>query len=233
MNFLDNLRKSWSDGNFILLYDSDDREGEVDMVIPSIMVKERHVALMRNDAGGLICTALSDELCENVGLPYMTDIYEELKDENLLKMLGHGLPYGARSSFSIAINHKDSFTGITDVDRAMTINELGNIAEIFKDNKNVQDLFTSKFRIPGHVPLLRGRIGLLKNRKGHTELGLALCEMTDFGPSVTMCEMMDSDSGQALSVSDAKKYAEKNNIPFVSGEEIIKFWNDFINNKEV
>ena len=135
MNFLDNLRKSWSDGNFILLYDSDDREGEVDMVIPSIMVKERHVALMRNDAGGLICTALSDELCENVGLPYMTDIYEKLKDENLLKMLGHGLPYGARSSFSIAINHKDSFTGITDVDRAMTINELGNIAEIFKDNE--------------------------------------------------------------------------------------------------
>ena len=64
-------------------------------------------------------------------------------------------------------------------------------------------------------------------------MGLALCEMTDFGPSVTMCEMMDSDSGQALSVSDAKKYAEKYNIPFVSGEEIIKFWNDFINNKEV
>ena len=87
MNLLDNLRKSWNDGNFILLYDSDDREGEVDMVIPSIMVKERHVALMRNDAGGLICTAMSDELCKNVGLPYMTDIYEKLNDENLLKML--------------------------------------------------------------------------------------------------------------------------------------------------
>jgi len=26
---------------------------------------------------------------------------------------------------------------------------------------------------------------------------------------------------------------EKYDIPFVSGEEIIKFWNDFINNKEI
>ena len=37
--------------------------------------------------------------------------------------------------------------------------------------------FGKTFRSPGHVCLLRGADGLVKNRRGHTEIGLAMCEM--------------------------------------------------------
>jgi 3,4-dihydroxy 2-butanone 4-phosphate synthase len=37
------------------------------------------------------------------------------------------------------------------------------------------------------------------------------------------CEIM-GDYGKALSKEDAKKYAEKNNLIFLEGNEIIKAW---------
>ena len=41
-------------GEFILVYDDDDREGEVDMTIASEFVTPKSVATMRDNAGGLI-----------------------------------------------------------------------------------------------------------------------------------------------------------------------------------
>lgn len=228
MTVLDEIKSAWQEGKFILLFDADDREGEVDMIIPSEIAEPHHVAILRKDAGGLICTALSHEVCDHLNLPYISTIYENTENPLLLSMLHHGLPYGARSSFSVAINHVDSFTGITDIDRAMTIKELGDIAKRFELDDDIKDVFPSKFRIPGHVPLLRGREGLVKNRQGHTELSLVLCELTGFAPSSTMCEMMDAKSGNALSVDDARKYAAKHGYPFVNGAEIIELWNEHL-----
>ncbi|HDR72317.1 MAG TPA: 3,4-dihydroxy-2-butanone-4-phosphate synthase, partial [Methanoculleus sp.] len=45
-------------GDFILLYDFDEREGETDLAIRSDAVTPRHIMQMRKDAGGLICTAV-------------------------------------------------------------------------------------------------------------------------------------------------------------------------------
>ncbi|MHA2503955.1 MAG: 3,4-dihydroxy-2-butanone-4-phosphate synthase [Candidatus Kariarchaeaceae archaeon] len=223
MSSLDQIRQAWEDGKFILLFDSDSREGEVDMVIPSEVVKPHHISTLRNDAGGLICTALSHEISDLLGLPYITDIYE-MGNSQLNKMLNHGLPYGARSSFSVAINHVKSFTGITDNDRALTIRELGHMAQKFVNDELTPDVFASKFRIPGHVPLLRGREGLIANRQGHTELSLVLCALTGFAPSATMCEMMDSKSFNALSIEDARAYAEAHDYPYIDGKTVETLW---------
>lgn len=228
MSVLDQIKQAWTEGKFILLFDSDSREGEVDMIIPSEVVEPHHISKLRQDAGGLICTALSHEMCELIGIPFITTVYQNQTDYPVLNsMLNHGLPYGAKSSFSVAINHVDSFTGITDKDRALTINTLGNMASRFDDGENIQDVFPTKFRIPGHVPLLRGAEGLISSRQGHTELSLVLCEMTGFAPSSTMCEMMDATSHQALPVSVAKEYAEQHGFPYIDGSQIAKLWEEF------
>ena len=44
-------------GEFILLYDFDNRERETDFAIRSDAVTPAHIRQMRKDGGGLICTA--------------------------------------------------------------------------------------------------------------------------------------------------------------------------------
>ncbi len=227
MDILQKIIQSWKINKPILLFDNPKREGEVDIMIPSEFVTPEIVNLMRKEAGGLICTALSHEVCEDIQLPFMHQLYTGITDKYpvIKGMLGHGLPYGARSSFSVNVNHINAFTGITDDDRALTISELGRFSSLH--NREI-DIFSKKFRLPGHVPILRGADGLLKNRLGHTELGLALCELGGFSPSITMCEMM-GDNGGALSINDAKDFADKNNLIYIDGQAVIDLWCDVKN----
>ena len=98
----------------------------------------------------------------------------------------------------------------------MTISEM---AIMMKEERF--DEFGATFRSPGHVCLLRGAEGLVKNRQGHTEIGLALCELAGVTPVCVVCEMMDGETGQATSVADARKYAEENGLVLLKGEDII------------
>ena len=205
-------------GKFILVYDNDDREGEIDMIIASEFVTPKSIATMRNDAGGLICNCISSKFCEKINLPFMVDIMEAATEKypNLAELAPNDIPYDERSSFSIWVNHRKSFTGVTDHDRAMTISEM---ALMMKDERF--DEFGATFRSPGHVCLLRGADGLVKNRRGHTEIGLALCELAGVTPVCVVCEMMDGETGQATSIADARKYAEENGLILLRGEDII------------
>ena len=112
-------------GEFVLVFDDDDREGEVDMIIASEFVTPKSIATMRNDAGGLICNCLHGDFCDEIKLPFMVDIMNAASEKypDLAKLAPNDIPYDERSSFSIWVNHRDSFTGVTDHDRAMTISE--------------------------------------------------------------------------------------------------------------
>ena len=205
-------------GEFVLVFDDDDREGEVDMIIASEFVEPKSIATMRNDAGGLICNCLHDDFCREIKLPFMVDIMKAACKTypDLVELAPTDIPYDERSSFSIWVNHRKSFTGVTDHDRAMTISEMAKMMK----NKRF-DEFGKTFRSPGHVCLLRGAEGLVKNRQGHTEIGLALCEMAGVTPVCVVCEMMDGKTGQATSISDAKEYAKENNLVLLRGKDII------------
>lgn len=228
---INQIREAWKKGKFILIYDSDSREQEVDMIIPSEIIEPKHIAEMRINAGGLICTAISHDFAKNIGLPFLTDVYKSVSEEfpTISRMMRHSLPYGAKSSFSLTINHVDSFTGITDYDRSLTIKTIGVHSNHFQDDNSTSlEKFEDIFRIPGHVHLLIASQGLLKSRLGHTELSIALCEITGLSKSATMCEMMDADTNQALSVEKAKIYAKKMGYPFIDGASIVNIWENYI-----
>ena len=78
-----------------------------------------------------------------------------------------------------------------------------------------------EFRSPGHVALLRAAEGLLNERRGQTELSIALTILAGINPAVAICEMLDGNTGRALSKEDAKEYASKNRFVFVEGYEIV------------
>ena len=61
---LDKALEAIKNGEFVLVFDDDDREGEVDMIIASEFVTPKSIATMRNDAGGLICNCLHSDFCD-------------------------------------------------------------------------------------------------------------------------------------------------------------------------
>jgi 3,4-dihydroxy 2-butanone 4-phosphate synthase len=128
-------------------------------------------------------------------------------------------PYGDHPTFSISINHKQTYTGITDRDRAHTIKEMANLYH----SPHPKQQFVSSFTTPGHVPLLLASNGLLAKRQGHTEMSVYLAEIAKLTPVTAICEMMDSNTYSALTVEKAQKFAKENAIPFVDGKELLEF----------
>jgi 3,4-dihydroxy 2-butanone 4-phosphate synthase len=222
MNNIEKAMENLKNGKMILIYDSDDREGETDMVVASEKITPAHIRTMRKDGGGLICTAIHPDFCKAMGIPFMVEVldYASEKFPILKELYPNDIPYDEKSSFSITINHRKTFTGITDNDRALTVKKF---TELCKEKRF--DDFGKEFRSPGHMVLLRASDGLLKNRKGHTEMTVALTGMAKLTPIATICEMM-GDDGNAMNKSETKKYAEKHNLIYLSGEELINYYLD-------
>ena len=214
-------------GKMVLVYDADGREEETDMVIASEFVDQDIVRTYRKDAGGLICVTIPPETRHCIGIPYMVDVLQNSKGlyPILDGLKANDIPYDAKSSFSLTINHRKTFTGITDRDRALTISEFAKIVQLSRscDNGHAADTFAKNFRSPGHVHLLNASEKLVLDRQGHTELATALMVLAGLTPTATICEMM-GDDGRALSKNRAQKYAADNSLLYLEGREIIKSW---------
>lgn len=211
-------------GECVLVYDFDGREHEIDLVICSELVRPEHILRLRRDGGGLICTTVYAPLADKLGLMFLAELFAKVDGELFAKLAPTDIPYDTKSAFSLTINHRRTFTGITDEDRALTISKLAELLKRQSDTgKNLLDEFGRDFRTPGHVQLLRTADGLLDVRTGHTELATALMLFAGLTPSATVCEML-SDSGGALSKRDAKRYAAKNRLVFLEGSEIVEEW---------
>ena len=212
---VDRAVAAFRDGTPVLVHDAADREGETDIVYPAGAVDADAVAHLRNDAGGLVCTAVSDAVADAVGLPFLEDELDHPAAAD------HEIAYDDRSSFSLPVNHRETFTGITDDDRALTIRRLADAAAAARSDDYDAEEFAAEFRTPGHVHVLRGAPDLLADRRGHTELGLALAAAAGLPPAVVVCEMLDADSGGAKSPAAAREYARQNGYVYVEGAAIV------------
>ena len=116
-------------GEFILVYDGDGREEETDLTIASEFVTSESVRTLRKEAGGLICTTLSGEVRARIGLPFMAEVLRRSGAAYpvLDAISKEDMKYDRHSAFSISVNHRDTFTGVTDVDRAKTISRFAAI----------------------------------------------------------------------------------------------------------
>lgn len=207
---VDRALAAFRSGEPVLIHDAADREGETDLVYPAGAVTPAAVARLRHDAGGLVCVALSHAVADAFDLPFLQNVLDHPAATT------HDLGYDERSSFSLTVNHRATYTGITDEDRAVTITALAEAAVTPTDTD-----FAEVFRTPGHVHLLRAASGLLTERRGHTELGIALAEAANVPPAVVVCEMLTDDGG-ARSPAAARSYAARHDILYIEGAQLIK-----------
>src|SRR5215467_11104921 len=93
-------------GRMVILMDDEDRENEGDLCVAADRVTAEHINFMATHGRGLICLALTEEHCEQLGLPMMVS-------ENRA-------PLG--TAFTVSIDARHGVTrGISAIDRATTI----------------------------------------------------------------------------------------------------------------
>jgi len=221
--------KELKKGRIVLVYDADGREEETDMVIASEHVTPEAIKTLRKNAGGLICTTADTRIQKALGLPFLTELFLGMAEHYpvMRNLMPNDIPYDVKSAFGITINHRKTFTGITDNDRALTVKEFAELSKraLTSEDGWAKKEFGKSFRAPGHIHLLNTSERILETRYGHTELATALVIMAGLAPTATVCEMM-GDDGKALSKEEAKAYAKKQGLVFLEGAQVVDAWKE-------
>lgn len=182
-------------GNMIIVVDDEDRENEGDLVVAAEKVTGEHISFMAKMGRGLICTPIERELLDKLDIHEMvtknTDNHE--------------------TAFTVSVDYKDTDTGISAYERALTIQKLVS-----------EDVTSSDFRRPGHVfPLIPKPAGVFE-RRGHTEASVDLAKLAGLKGASVICEVM-KDDGHMARTSDLLKMAEEYNLKIISVEAIIEY----------
>lgn len=205
-------------GGPVMIFDSESRESEVDLVYYASRIGVDEIYDLRVNAGGLICFATHGRVARALGIPWGDDLYA--LHPALKPLAARRLSYGDRTAFTIWVNHVGVATGIRDEDRALTARMLSRVAELAWQGRveEARRLFTGEFVAPGHVPILASR-GLAE-RRGHTELAVSLAVLAGITPALVLAEMLDR--GVQLSLEKARSLSKARGIPLVSGSDILE-----------
>jgi len=154
-------------GRMVILVDDEERENEGDLVIPAQMATPDAVNFMARHGRGLICLALTQARCHELGLELMPKRNESRHD----------------TAFTVSIEAREGVTtGISASDRALTVGTAIDPA------KGAADITS-----PGHVFPLIARDGGTLVRAGHTEASVDLARLAGLNPSAVICEIMNDD----------------------------------------
>jgi len=229
-NELDDAIRAYKEGRFVIVYDADGREEECDFFLPAEYCGPEHIRQMRKEGGGLIFLMVRPDIRDKLGLPFLQEVFPQFKKDYPIfsALISDDIPYDNRSSFSVAINNRDTFTGVTDKDRALTVKTFGDLAGRALEMTDAEALtnFGEHFRSPGHVPICIGSDHILQNRFGHTELSCALSTMAGLSGVSVGCEMM-GENDAAMPKEKVMEYAKEHGIPFLEGRQIIKAWREW------
>ena len=163
---------AFSNGLPVCLFDSEKREGETDLLFSAQYVTPANMRQLRQDCGGLLFLAIGHEVGEKFGLPFLQDLHthEALTSQYdvLQELVTNDLRYDSRSAFTLSLNHRGTYTGITDKDRCLTTRRFAELTnEVFTNNtedKEAKKLLGQEFRTPGHIPVCRETEGGLLRR---------------------------------------------------------------------
>ena len=219
---------AFANGLPVCVFDSEFREGETDLLFSGAKITEENIRRLRKECGGLLFLAVGSEIGELFGLPYLQDLYDDpiLNEKySLLQELStNDLQYDTKSAFTLSINHRKTYTGITDIDRCLTTQRFADLSsELLSEKCSTEAAIKrlgAEFRTPGHIPVCLEQKGGLKVREGHTELAVALARLANEPPVVIGAEMLQPNGSAALSVEEAKEWANEQGILFLTGDEI-------------
>ena len=186
-----------SAGRMIVVVDDANRENEGDLVIAAEKVTDSAINFMATHGRGLICTALTPERLEHLGLARMRNVNDGDKFE---------------TAFMESVDAREGITtGISAGDRARTIQLLISPAATRRD-----------FVSPGHTFPLEARKGGALRRAGHTEAAVDLARLAGLTPAGVICEVL-RDDGQMARLRDLTKFAKKHGLCIITVADLIAY----------
>lgn len=190
-------------GEMIIIMDDEDRENEGDLVMAGIFSSPEKINFMAQEARGLICVSITQELALKLNLPPMV----QRNNSN------------HETAFTVSIDAKVAKTGISAYERDITI-------KLMCDNNTKP----SDFVRPGHIFPLIAKDGGVLVRTGHTEASVDICRLAGVLPVSVICEIMKKDGtmarrGDKFLLDFAREYGLK--ILYVS--DIIQYRLNFEN----
>ena len=179
-------------GRIIISIDDPDRENEGDMICAAQFATTENVNFMAVHAKGLICTPMSQEAADRLGLEQMVKVNTD----------NHS------TAFTVSIDHADTTTGISAEERAYTCRKCTDPATRPED-----------LRRPGHVfPLVARRGGVLV-RNGHTEATVDLCRLAGLTQVGLCCEIMRED-GTMMRTPELMELAKRWDTKFITIKDL-------------
>lgn len=182
-------------GEIIIVTDDEDRENEGDLIMAGELVTPECVNFMASEGRGLICTPISLEFSERLGLNLMTEEQDK-----------------QGTAFTLSCDVKDgTTTGISASDRALTIKALAD------PNSKKED-----FHRPGHIFPLIAKSGGVLEREGHTEASVDLAVLAGLTPCGVICEIINSDGTMARG-DDLDIFQEKHGLKRITIKELKEY----------
>jgi 3,4-dihydroxy 2-butanone 4-phosphate synthase/GTP cyclohydrolase II len=197
---LDSIESAIEDiknGKLVIVVDDEDRENEGDFITAAANVTPEIINFMSRHGRGLICTPISEELCNKFNLEAM------VRDNTSL----HATPF----TVSIDLLGHGCTTGISASDRSKTVQALVDPSTQPED-----------FGRPGHIFPLKAKKGGVLRRAGHTEATTDLSRLAGFGEAGVLVEIMNED-GTMARLPELKEIAKKFDLKLVSIKDLIEY----------
>jgi 3,4-dihydroxy 2-butanone 4-phosphate synthase/GTP cyclohydrolase II len=197
LNTIEEAIKDIQDGKVIIVVDDENRENEGDFLTAARNSTPEVINFMATHGRGLICTPITEERCDELGLELM------VKNNN-----SH---YETPFTISVDLVGHGCTTGISASDRDKTVKALIN-----------PDTKSNELGKPGHIFPLRARKGGVLRRAGHTEAAVDLARMSGFEPAGLIVEILNED-GTMARLPQLMKIAKKFDLKIISIEDLIAY----------
>ena len=194
-NTIEEAIEDLRNGKMIIVVDDPDRENEGDLICAAEFATTENVNFMASYAKGLICMPMSKELTRKLKLNQMVT---ENTDNHC-------------TAFTVSIDHVDTSTGISAVERSITAMKL------VEDDAKPED-----FRRPGHMFPLEAREGGVFKRDGHTEATVDFMKIAGLKECGLCCEIMRED-GTMMRTTELLEFAKEHKLTITSIADLIRY----------
>ncbi|WP_078060559.1 bifunctional 3,4-dihydroxy-2-butanone-4-phosphate synthase/GTP cyclohydrolase II [Desulfotomaculum copahuensis] len=182
-------------GKMVVVVDDEDRENEGDVIVAAEKATPEVINFMATYARGLVCMPLDAWRADELDLQPMV----------INNTDNHC------TAFTVSVDYKDTTTGISAHERAMTVRAILDPATKPED-----------LRRPGHIFPLRARDGGVLRRAGHTEAAVDLTRLAGMYPAGVICEIMKED-GTMARVPELMEFCLEHGLKIITIADLIEY----------
>lgn len=197
LNTIEEAIEDIRNGKAVIVVDDEDRENEGDFVTAARNGTPEMINFMATHGRGLICTPITEQRCQELGLNLMVGKNTASHETNFtvsIDLLGHGCT-----------------TGISASDRSKTVLAMIDPATKPED-----------FGRPGHIFPLMAKDGGVLRRTGHTEAAVDLARLAGFEEAGLIVEIMKED-GEMARLPDLIEIGKRFDVKIVSIKDLIEY----------